>query len=104
LSFFKSYCLEGAGIHAGAAGDAAFRYVAFHIIFDYQHADGAHINAGFAAGAPERVNFYSHNMSSLAQAGLAESVDQHFHLLFQSAGEHLGLVYPLREKHLDNLR
>jgi hypothetical protein len=100
----KRYRLKGAGVNAGAAGNTAFSDVTFHIIFDYQHADGAHVNAGLAAGAPERVNFYSHNMSSSAQAGLVESFDQRFHLLLQIAGEHLGLVDPMREKHLDDLR
>jgi hypothetical protein len=89
-------------VHTESAGNTAVFHAALHIL-DQQHAGGAHKNAGAAAGTPERINFDSHEISFLAQAGLFESVDQCLHLLFQIPREHFSLVDPLWEKYLNNL-
>jgi len=77
---FERYRPPATLVDAEAAGNTAFRHTALHVL-DEQHADGTDINTGFAAGAPERINFNSHSISSLAQASLAESVNQGFNLL-----------------------
>lgn len=92
-----------AGIHAFTAGNATFLYPAFHIL-DVQYTYGAQVYTRTAADAFQQVNPDAHNILSLEQTTIFESVNQTFHLAFQVPFQHLRLADPLGEKYLYNLR